>query len=378
MTDGEPPPAGAAVRFAIIGPGKVAALHAEALRRIPEARLTAVAGRDAGRTVAFAEAVGARPDAGLEQTVERGAINAAIICTPHPQHAAQAIAAAEAGLHVVVEKPLAMHPADADRVIAAAAANGVVVSVISQRRWYPAVQRVRAAIEDGRIGRPALATLEVLGWRGPEYYAMDAWRGTVDGEGGGVLVNQAVHQLDLLCWFLGEPVEVDGFTANVNHPGIEVEDTAAAVVRFAGGAVATLVASNAQRPGLWGRIHVHGSNGASVGVETDSGSTFVAGVSEPSRPRNDLWTVPGEEGLPDRWHAADDAALAGLDPATHFHELQLRDIVAAILEGREPAVTGLDGRRAVALFRAIYDAQATGARIRLAPPAVAAKPGRGD
>jgi UDP-N-acetyl-2-amino-2-deoxyglucuronate dehydrogenase len=353
--------AAAGIRFGIVGPGKVAELHAAALRRIPDARLVAVVGRDPGRTAAFAATYGARADVGLDQAIERGGLDAVILCTPHPLHAAQAIEAAEAGLPVVVEKPLALDLADADRVIAAAETNGVLLSVISQRRWYPAVQRLKAAIDAGRIGAPALATLEVLGWRGPEYYAMDAWRGTAAGEGGGVLVNQAVHQVDLLCWFLGEPVEVDGFTANVNHPEIEVEDTAVAVVRFASGALATVVASNAQRPGLWGRIHVHGSIGASVGVETDSGSSFVAGVSEPSIPRNDVWTIPGEPS--DRWAAEDEASMAGHDRASWFHELQLRDIVEAIREARPPAVTGVDGRRAVALFWAIYEAQRTGDRV---------------
>ncbi|HKF84557.1 MAG TPA: Gfo/Idh/MocA family oxidoreductase, partial [Candidatus Limnocylindrales bacterium] len=350
------------VRFAIVGPGKVAELHASALARIPEARLVAVAGRDPGRTGSFAARFGARADPGLTATLRRGEVDAVVLCTPHPVHAEQAIEAADGGLAVVVEKPLALDPADADRVIAACRRNGVLLSVISQRRWYPAVQRVRAAIDDGRIGGPALATLEVLGWRGRDYYAMDPWRGTAEGEGGGVLVNQAVHQLDLLCWFLGEPVEVDGFTANINHPEIDVEDTAVAVVRFASGALATVTASNAQRPGLWGRVHVHGRNGASIGVETDSGSSFVAGMSAPSPARNDVWTIPGETERAQRWPEEDAGVVAGRDASTHFHELQLRDIVRAMRERRLPAVTGEDGRRAVALLWAVYEAQRTGGR----------------
>jgi UDP-N-acetyl-2-amino-2-deoxyglucuronate dehydrogenase len=356
------------VRFGLVGPGKVAALHAAALGRTPGARLVAVAGRDRGRTTAFAERFGARADDGLTETIGRGGVDAVVLCTPHPGHAEQAIEAAEAGLAVVVEKPLAVDPADADRMVATCRDKGVLLSVISQRRWYPAVRRVKAAIDERRIGTPALATLEVLGWRGPEYYAMDAWRGTQAGEGGGVLVNQAVHQLDLLCWFMGDPVEVDGFTANVNHPEIEVEDTAVAVVRFASGALATLTASNAQRPGLWGRVHVHGTNGASVGVETDRGSSFVAGMSAPSVARNDLWTIPGEAPLIDSWPAEDAAAMAAVDPETWFHELQLRDIVEAIGDGRAPAVTGEDGRRAVALFSALYEAQRTSVRVVVRPP----------
>jgi predicted dehydrogenase len=201
-----------------------------------------------------------------------------------------------------------------------------------------------------------LGTVEVLGWRGPEYYAMDAWRGTIAGEGGGVLVNQAVHQLDLLSWFMGPIASVDAALANVNHPGIEVEDTAVATIRFASGALGSIVASNSQQPGIHANVHVHGRNGASVGVETDRGSSFVAGVSEPSLPRNDLWTIPGEEHLPDVW-ARDDAVLAAtVDLATHYHALQLRDIVEAIRDGRRPAVDGHEGRRTVELMAAIYRA----------------------
>jgi predicted dehydrogenase len=198
----------------------------------------------------------------------------------------------------------------------------------------------------------------VLGWRGAEYYAMDAWRGTREGEGGGVLVNQAVHQLDLLTWFMGPAVDVQSVVANLNHPGLEVEDTAVAAVRFASGAVGNVVATNSVRPGLHARVHVHGRTGASVGVETDRGSSFVAGLSAPTLARNDLWTIPGEEQAPADWEAQDAAALAGVEIESHFHELQLADIVAAIIDGRPPAVDGLAGRATVELMAGIYRAAA--------------------
>jgi predicted dehydrogenase len=241
-------------------------------------------------------------------------------------------------------------------MIAAAVKNGVKLAVISQRRWYPAVQRVKAAIDEGRIGGPGLATVEVLGWRGPEYYALDPWRGTPDGEGGGVLVNQAVHQLDLLSWFMGPIESVESVVANLNHPEIEVEDTAVAVVRFVSGALGSIVASNSQKPGLHANVHVHGRNGGSVGVETDRGSVFVAGISPPTRGRNDLWTIPGEEHLPAEWAREDAARAATVDLGTHYHELQLRDIVEAIRDGHRPAVDGHDGRQTVDLMEAIYRA----------------------
>ncbi len=353
------------VRFAILGPGKVAWLHADALARIPDAQLVAVVGRNAERAGALAQTAGARVDPNVEATIERGGVDAVIVCTPHPVHAEAAIAAARGGLHVVVEKPMALDPADCDAMIAAAKESGVVLSVISQRRWYAPVQRVKAAIEEGRIGEPGLASVELLGWRGADYYAMDDWRGTQAGEGGGVLVNQAVHQLDLLRWLLGPAIEVDAWTANLNHPEIDVEDTVVASIRFASGAVASFVASNSQRPGLHGRVHVHGRNGASVGVETDTGAMFVAGVTLPSTPRNDLWTIPGEEAMPGRWAAEDAVALAGVDQATHHHELQLRDVIAAIRDGHPPAVDGAEGKAAVELIAAIYRAARMRGRVQL-------------
>ena len=353
------------IRFGIIGPGKVAYLHAAALSRIEDVQLVAVAGRNEERTRSLAVAHGARADTGLEAMLEHRDVDAVVICTPHPLHAEQAITAARAGVHVIVEKPMALTPEDCDRMIAAAEEAGVVLSVISQRRWYESVRRVKEAIDTGQIGDPALATVDVLGWRGPEYYAMDAWRGTSAGEGGGVLVNQAVHQLDLVRWFMGDVVEVDAWTTNVNHPGIEVEDSAVAIVRFAGGGLATIIASNSQNPGLYARVHVHGRNGSSVGVETDGGSIFVAGVTSPTLARNDLWTIPGQEGLLEQWAIEDRAAVANVDLDSHYHELQLRDVVEAISDRRPPAIDGPDGRKTVELFRAIYRASESGQRVTL-------------
>lgn len=353
------------LRVAIVGPGKVAHVHAAALARVPGARLVAVAGRSPDRTAALADLYGARADRGIGELLDRGGVDAVILCTPHPQHAEQGITAAQAGLHVLVEKPMALTTADAKAMVAAATEAGVVLSMVSQRRWYEASMRVKDAIDDGRIGAPALATMEVLGWRGPEYYAMDAWRGTSAGEGGGVLVNQAVHQVDLTRWFMGPAAEVDAWTANVNHPDIDVEDSVVAMIRFANGALASVIASNSQKPGLYARIHIHGQNGYSVGVETDAGSIFVAGVTPPSLARNDLWTIAGEEALPDRWYQEDRARTEQIDLGTHYHELQLRDFVDSVREGRPPAVTGEDGLATAELIDGIYTSTRTGGRVRL-------------
>lgn len=352
------------INFALLGPGKVAHTHAQAVARIPGARLVAVWGRHRERTAAFAAQYSAQPFTDLAECLRDGGAQAVIVCTPHPQHAEEAIAAAEAGLHVLVEKPMALTTVDCDRMVAAAQAAGVTLGVVSQRRLYAPVLRVKQAIAAGKIGAPILATVTVLGWRGPEYYAMDPWRGTWDGEGGGILVNQVVHQLDLFQWFMGPIAEVTGYWANLNHPFIEVEDTAVAAVRFAGGALGTITVSNSQNPGLYARIHVHGANGATVGVQTDGGSVFFAGQAGKAEPPiNDVWTVPGEEALLPQWQAEDRASGDTMDPLTHYHYLQIRDFVEAVQMGRDPLVPGPEGRKVVDLIEALYRAGRRGSSV---------------
>src|SRR4051794_16215366 len=191
----------------------------------------------------------------------------------------------------------------------------------------------------------------MFSWRDQAHYESDPWRGKWATEGGGVLVNQSPHQLDLLQWFMGEIDEVSGYHANLNHPYIEVEDTAVAMIRFKGGGLGSIVTSLSQRPGIHTKVHIHGSNGASVGVETDRGATFIAGVSGISEPPlNDLWTIPGEEDRLATIQAEDRARFAGVDAVTHYHALQIRDFLRAIIADRPPSVTGEDGRRVVELF----------------------------
>ncbi|HEY5629299.1 MAG TPA: Gfo/Idh/MocA family oxidoreductase [Candidatus Limnocylindrales bacterium] len=346
------------LRTGLIGCGKVGYTHALALAALPGSAFTAVCGRDAERTRAFAERFGVRAYLDTREMMAAEQLDMVSVCTPHPLHADAVEAAAQGGASVLVEKPLAAGLADADRAIDAARAAGVQLGVVSQRRWYRPVVRMRQAIDEGRIGRPVLATVTVLGWRDAAYYASDPWRGRWSTEGGGVLVNQTPHHLDLLLWFMGPVAEVHGYWGNFNHPTIEVEDTAVAAIRFASGGLATLTLSNSQDPGLYGRIHVHGSNGASVGVQTDGGSAFISGVTtgvEP--PVNDVWTIPGEAELLPAWQAEDRAAASREDPMTFYHERQIEDFLEAIRSGRPPAVDGEAGRRVVELFTAVYRSQ---------------------
>ena len=224
------------LKTGIIGTGKVGHLHAAALMELPESEFTAVCNVNFKGAQAFAEQYRVKAYADVEEMVASG-VQAVTICTPHPLHAEPTIRAAKAGAHVIVEKPLASSLADCDAMIQAARDAGVKLAMISQRRLYAPVQRIKKAIEDGKLGQPILGTVNMLGWRDLPYYRSNAWRGTWNGEGGGVLVNQAPHQLDLLQWFMGPIDQLFGCWANLNHPYIEVEDTAAAVIRFKNGAL---------------------------------------------------------------------------------------------------------------------------------------------
>ena len=344
------------LKTAIIGCGKVAHLHARALLDIAESNFVAAQHYRADKAQSFATAYGVKAYTDVGEMVAREKVDVAIVCTPHPQHREPAIRAMQAGAHVLVEKPLAASLEDCDAMIGAAKALGKTLGVVSQRRFYPAVQRVKAAIDQGKIGRPALGTVIMLGWRDQQYYESDPWRGSWAGEGGGVLVNQAPHQLDLLQWLMQDEItELYGVWKNLNHPYIEVEDTALAILKFKHGAVANIVVSNAQKPGIYAKVHVHGTNGASVGVQTDGGAMFIAGIpSVVEPPKNDLWTVPGEEHMLPLWEKQDAEFFKTTDPVQHYITLQDQDFVDAVLKGRTPEIPGVDGRRTVEIFTAIY------------------------
>jgi UDP-N-acetyl-2-amino-2-deoxyglucuronate dehydrogenase len=343
------------LKTALIGCGKVGQIHAQALAALPGSELVAVCDASLDRAEAFAARFGGRAFADVETMLAKSGAEVVSICTPHPGHAEPAILAARAGVHVIVEKPMAASLADCDAMLAAARAGGIKLGVISQRRWFEPVRRVKDAIDAGKIGSPALGVFQMYSWRDPSYYQSDPWRGRWDTEGGGVLVNQSPHQLDLLRWFLGDIEQISGDWANLNHPGVEVEDSAVAILRFKNGALGSIVTSVSQRPGIYTKVHVHGTNGASVGVETDRGATFIAGVSgiaEP--PLNDIWTIPGEEHRLAEFEAEDRDHFRGIDATTYYHQLQLADFLAAVVDDRPPLVTGEDGRAVVAIFTAIY------------------------
>jgi predicted dehydrogenase len=354
------------LQSALLGCGKVGQIHAAALASLEETDFVAACDSVADRAETFAEKYGVRAYTDLGAMLRERDLDLLCVATPHPLHAEAVLAASEVGVHVLIEKPMAATLADCDAMLNAAERGGVQIGVISQRRWYEPVARMKQAIDDGKIGEPVLGVFQMYSWRDEAYYRSDPWRGRWDTEGGGVLVNQSPHQLDLLQWLMDDEIEeVSGYWANLNHPSVEVDDTAVAIIRFQGGGLGSIVTSLSQQPGLFTKVHIHGANGASVGVETDRGATFIAGVSKIGEPPlNDIWSIPGEEGLLAMHQAQDRARFATRDATIHYHRLQIQDFLQAVADHRAPAVTGEDGRTVVALFTAIYRSQQTGLPIK--------------
>ena len=343
------------IRTAVIGCGKVGHFHAMAFRNNPHSEFVACLGHHPEKTAAFAAQYGVQGYTDLDAMLREAKVEAVAICTPHPLHAAFAVPCLERGIHVAIEKPLAASLEDCDAILRAAKKGGAIGTTICQRRFYHPSMRIKNAIDAGKIGKPILGTVNMLGWRDMAYDASDPWRGTWAGEGGGVLINQAPHQIDLLLWYMGEVEELYGIWDTLNHPQLEVEDTAAAIIRFKNGAIGNIVVSNSQNPALFGNVRIHGENGASIGVQTDGGAMFVAGMSGISEPPvNDLWTVPGEENQLEQYQKEDREYFRSIDGTHHFHEVQIDDFLRAILEKREPLITLEDGRRTVELITAIY------------------------
>jgi predicted dehydrogenase len=299
------------------------------------ARVVAVSSRRADQARAVAEAEGCEATTDAEALVRRPEVNLVSITSSSGSHARLALAAIAAGKHVLVEKPMAMAPQDAGQMIAAAAARGVGLSVISQRRFEPVHLAVKQAVAGGALGRLLLVEASCPYYRSQDYYASADWRGRI-ADDGGVLMNQAIHSVDLMLWLAGPAREVYGRTATQTHR-MEAEDLALALVTFASGAFGTIMASTSIRPGFQPALNVCGEAGA---IRLD-GATVVH------------WGVPGIAAPAAQGPAS--AAAQGPQLASHeHHRAQIADVLAAFAEGRPPAVTGEDGRRAVALVDGVY------------------------
>lgn len=354
MTGGGP------LGIGIVGCGVIGVEHARAARTTaPGAQLVAVTDQDRERAekLAVAEDVDIADD--LSTLLARDDVDIVSVCVPTGAHAETAMAALATGRHVIVEKPVDVTLAAADALIAARDAAGRQAMVISQRRFEPASVVVHDAVAAGRFGRLTSAHAGINLWRSQGYYDSGGWRGTWLHDGGGALMNQGIHTLDLLCWLLGEPVEVFGYADRLAHERIEVEDTAVASVRFASGAVASVLGTTAAYPGLTAVLRVHGSRGSAV-IEDDRLAYFhAAGDADDAD-----GAAYGMAGAGNQADGVVPAAAGRPGRQPDAHGLQYRDFVDAIDSGRPPLVTLEDGRRALRLILAIYESARTGRPVR--------------
>ena len=349
------------LRVGIAGCGAISRNHLEAFRALDNVQIVGVCDIDPDRARATAAAWGIPAAVTTVGELLGLGLDLVSVCTPHPTHENVVLQAAAAGVHVLCEKPIAVDLASAERMVAACDDAGVKLGVLFQRRFWPAAQRIRAAIDDGTLGRPIMGQCSVMLHRDPGYYSRDAWRGTWANDGGGVLMTQAIHYIDLLQWFMGDVAEVYGKINTYKHGDhIEVEDSAAAVITFTSGAMATLEASTAASPSLGVQIRVTGETGASASL-----TEFPEG----SDGRVDLWavseTISSEPAHPE-------GILANVDLATingrliPHHTTQVRDFVQAFRDGKEPAITGGDATKALRILLAVYESSRTGLPVRFA------------
>lgn len=343
--------------FGIIGCGMIAEFHTRAIQEIEGARVAAVFDTVAERAGRIAQLAGGDCQVfdDLDRMLALDGIDVVSVCTPSGAHMDPAVACAKAGKHVVVEKPLEITVPRCDAIIQACDAAGVRLCAIFPSRFTPANLALKQAIDSGRFGRLTMGDTYVKWWRTQEYYDSGGWRGTWALDGGGALMNQSIHNVDLLQWLMGDVETVCAMTDTLAHVRIEVEDTAAAVLRFRNGALGVIEAATSTFPGLLKRTEIHGDRG-SARVEQDDITLWEFQEKLPS----DGPIVASMTGISGFKAGASDPR--GI---THEgHRDQIGDFLRAIDEGRPAAVDGREGRKAVEIIRAIYVSARTGAPVK--------------
>lgn len=358
------------MRFGIVGCGVISSAHANGIKELGErGQLVAACDVDIAVAETFAAAHGCAVEKTVADLLARDDVDAVAICVASGLHADIAVAALEAGKHVLVEKPLDITLEAADRIMEAERRSTGVLTTISQRRFERAAQFVHRAVHDGSLGTITSAAAECIWWRSQHYYDSAGWRGTWDMDGGGALMNQGIHQVDMLIWMLGNPVEVSAFAGTLAHEDLQVEDTVAAVVRFESGAIATLAATTAANPGLPLRLSVHGDSGLAtiegnelgVFALADPATEAVSALSDPAAPSASAGGGWREELLAE----AEQIRNAGSGHRGMNHPAQYADFVDAIDSGRPPAVTSADGFRALELVLGVYESARLGRPVIL-------------
>jgi len=344
------------LRFGIAGPGTVAHLHRSAIQQAYGAELVAVYGRGGTQTRAFAEQYDIKAYTDLDGFLSSGDIDAIAIATPSGAHRDIGISAAEKGKHILCEKPLEINSERSEEIILSCRKNEVRLGVFFQARFDECTQLAKKAIADDRLGNILLASCQMRWYRTQEYYDFADWRGTWKLDGGGCLMNQGIHTIDLLVHLVGDPAVVSAFQGPHTHDRIEVEDNLCASVVFKSGAIGTIEASTSCSPGFPRRVEISGEKG-SISIEDN---------------RIVRWEfdeeIEGDEEIVDRFAAGKQGAGGASDPTAidvTGHRMIVEDFVKCVQENHEPYIDGIEGKRAVNFICAIYESIRSGALVNL-------------
>lgn len=337
------------IGFGIVGGGMIGAVQAAAIGQINGAQLVAVCGRDEQRTAEFAAKFGATAYTNYDEFLKHPDLQIVNVCTPSGVRAELGIKAAEAGKHVLAEKPIEINLERADALIAACDKAGVKLGVIFQSRFLPAVLRIKQAIDEGRLGKLMIGDAFVKWYRAPEYYAPGSWRGTLALDGGGALINQAIHTVDLLRWMMGPVETAFAMKAVLRYPHIEAEDTLAGTVRFQNGALGLIQAATSAKPGFKRRLEISGERGTVI-LDGDAIS---------------VWAIDGEAGDLGEAEQLTDGSANPAAISNEGHRRQIEDMMRAVIEDRPPMIDGREGRKSLELVAALYASANAGQPVKL-------------
>ncbi|TVQ03699.1 MAG: gfo/Idh/MocA family oxidoreductase [Balneolaceae bacterium] len=327
------------LRFGIAGLGNIAATHAKAIQSIENTGLSAAFSRSEANRSRFSQSFGVPAYSSFDELLSHSPLDAIVICTPSGTHLDYGKAAAEAGKHVIVEKPIEVTVARGKELIHACKQNGVKLAVIYQNRFLDGAVKMKRVVEDGTIGEPVMVRASVKWFRDQAYYENSGWRGTYKMDGGGAVINQAIHTIDLLLWIMGDIAELSALKGTLTHRGIEAEDNAVAVLQFKNGAMGVFEASTSIVPAQPRSIEINGTMGTAI-LKDDQFTLIFDKANQLSA----VQKTSGGAGAAD--------PLDGLQ--ANLHASQYAGIVDAILYDKPPEVSGEDALRSLAVAEAIY------------------------
>ena len=339
----------------IVGLGVISEIHIEALTRIEKAEITAVCTRDRDKAEATAEKLGCSWYTDYRQLADDPAVDAVVLCTPSGSRLTMVEYIAAAGKHIISEKPLEVTPERIKRMLKVCSDNDVFIASIFHKRYHPVYKWIKESIDNGLFGDIVTTDIMMKWFRPPEYYSNSSWRGTMALDGGGALMNQCVHFIDMVQWFNGGVKSVFARTAKVMHKEIEAEDTAVAVVEYKNSAFGIIEATTCSYPGFSTLITVNGTRGGVICENEDIREIkLMDGAEKKIR-------LPGKETAGE--HGGD--AMTNVKKDFSLHLYQLSEIVDAILAGEQPPVAGSEALKAVEIIASMYESAEKGLPVNL-------------